>query len=306
MFDTDTNDEYGHGRTTADAVATEEAAERAHSDIRTFLRGKVADAGASGAVVAMSGGIDSTVTATLAADALGPDRVLGLGMPCTKVDSAHAAEARTVAEDLGIEFREVQLRPLLDMFEDVVAPTVAPAGDKDAVGNAIARLRMACTYYAANARSRLVVGTANRSELLLGYFTKHGDGAADLYPIGDLYKTEVRTLARHLDVPPRIIEKEPTAGLWAGQTDEAEIGAGYDAVDPLLRRLVDEGERVERAADEAGVDVETAERVAAMYVDTLHKRTVPPTPGVRGGNGKQPSYSLHLADEVRRASDGGD
>jgi len=291
----DTSDTSGHGRPSTDAITTDEAAERVRSDIRSFLQGTVAEAGASGVVVAMSGGIDSTVTAALAADALGPDRVLGLGLPCTKVDSAHATEARTVAEGLGIEFREIQLRPLLDVFEDLVAPD----GDRDDIGNVIARLRMACAYYAANARSRLVVGTANRSELLLGYFTKHGDGAADCYPIGDLYKTEVRTLASHIGVPRRIIGKEPTAGLWAGQTDESEIGARYDVVDPLLRRLVDEGERVERAADEVGVDVETAERVAGMYVDTLHKRTVPPTPGIRGGDERRPSYSLHLVDEAR-------
>ncbi|WP_121821122.1 NAD+ synthase [Halostella salina] len=295
----DTSDTYGHGRPSADAITTDEAAERARSNVRSFLQGTVAEAGAGGVVVAMSGGIDSTVTAALAADALGPDRILGLGLPCTKVDSAHATEARTVAEGLGIEFREIQLRPLLDMFEDLVAPEVAPEGDRDDIGNVIARLRMVCAYYAANARSRLVVGTANRSELLLGYFTKYGDGAADCYPIGDLYKTEVRTLASHLGIPRRIIGKEPTAGLWAGQTDESEIGARYDVVDPLLRRLVDEGKRVERAADEVGVDVETAERVASMYVDTLHKRTVPPTPGLRGEDGSRPSYALHLVDEVR-------
>jgi NAD+ synthase len=232
--------------------------------------------------------------------------VLGLGLPCTKVDSAHATEARTVAEGLGIEFREVQLRPLLDVFEDLVVPEVAPEGDKDAIGNVIARVRMACAYYAANARSRLVVGTSNRSELLLGYFTKHGDGAADCYPIGDLYKTEVRTLAGRLGIPRRIVGKEPTAGLWAGQTDEAEIGARYDVVDPLLRRLVDRGDRVERAADDVGVDVETAERIAAMYVDTLHKRTVPPTPGLRSGDGSRPSYSLHLVEDVRGTCGGTD
>ena len=271
--------------------------ESVREDVVAFVKDAVTRAGARGVVVGMSGGVDSTLTATLAVQALGAERVLGLGLPArTPEEDKHAREARAVAEGLDIEFRECDLRPLVDLFEDHVAPEVAPAGDRRAVGNVIARLRMVALYYAANARSLLVLGTANRSELLLGYFTKYGDGAADLFPLGDLYKTEVRALAGRVGVPRRIVAKEPTADLWVGQTDADDIGATYDAIDPVLRRVVDRSQRVETVVEETDVGPETAETVARMYVDSLHKRAVPPTPGVddRGGGGAG-SYPLHLA-----------
>jgi NAD+ synthase len=260
----------------------------------SFIRDTVTAAGAKGVVVGLSGGIDSTLAATLAVQALGSDRVLGLGLP-VHGDADNAQEAQTMAEGLGIEFREISLRPLVDVFEDHVAAAVAPTGGRREIGNVTARLRMAALYYAANARSLLVLGTANRSELLLGYFTKYGDGGADLFPLGDLYKTEVGALAQHVGVPRRIIAKEPTADLWSGQTDESELGARYETIDPVLRRVVDHSERVETAVEELDVDRETAERVAEMYVDTLHKRAVPPTPGIDGRGQGGRSHPLHLA-----------
>jgi len=268
--------------------------EAIRSDIVSFLKDSVTKAGARGAVVGLSGGIDSTLTATLAVQALGSDRVLGLGLPAREPDES-VQEARTMAEGLGIEFRECDLRPLVDLFEDHVAPEVAPTGGRQAVGNVVARLRMAALYYAANARSLLVCGTANRSELLLGYFTKFGDGAADLFPLGDLYKTEVRALASHVGVPRRIVAKEPTADMWLGQTDAEEIGARYETVDPVLRLVVDRSGRVEAAAEALDVDPDVVERIARMYVDSLHKRAVPPTPGVDGRGRGGESYPLHLA-----------
>ncbi len=249
-------------------------------EILEHIRNAVLDAKVDGVVVGMSGGVDSTVTATLAVEALGSERVLGIGLPCTKTDSVHARDARTIADGLGIEFQEVQLRPLMGMFEDLVAPKVEPSGDRLAIGNALSRLRMLCLYYAANTGNLLVVGTANRSELLLGYFTKYGDGAADLYPLGDLYKTEVRSLASHIGVPRRIISKPATGGLWAGQTDEAELGSSYSVIDRLLREMVDNGKSVGDAADDVDVSVDLAQHVAAMYLDSFHKRTLPPMPGI--------------------------
>jgi NAD+ synthase len=249
-------------------------------EISEFIQTEVSNADRSGVVVPMSGGIDSTLTTMLAVEALGSDRVLGLGLPSLKTDSCHTSEAHTIAEGLGIEFCEVQLRPILDIFKDAVAPTITPPDETTAIGNVIARLRMVCAYYAANTQSRLVCGTANRSELLLGYFTKYGDGGADLFPLGDLYKTEVWSLAHHMGVPRRIIEKDPTAGLRAGQTDEADLGATYDVIDPLLRWIVDRGVPVEAAADALSVDREIARQIASRYINTLHKRAVPPTPGI--------------------------
>ncbi|MDF9744914.1 NAD+ synthase [Natrinema salsiterrestre] len=258
--------------------------ERIVADIRT----RVANAGAAGVVVAMSGGIDSTLTTALAVEALGTDRVLGLGLPCHKAEGAHVSDARTIAEGMGIDFEEIQLRPLLEAFEGTVASELEPEGassegaDERALetGNVVARLRMVTAYYAANRGSRLVLGTANRSEQLLGYFTKYGDGAADAYPIGECYKTEVRALAKHVGIPRRIIGKEPTAGFWATQTDADELGAQYDVIDPLLYRLVDEGLPLEEAVTDLRIDRETAEEIALRHEETAHKRSTPPTPGI--------------------------
>ena len=270
----------------ADPAALEAARARIVDEIRTA----VDDASAEGVVVAMSGGLDSTVTAMLAVEALGSDRVLGLGLPCHKTDRAHGGDARTMADGLGIEFHEIQLRPLLEAFDAAVTPDLEPP-DADGrrpnertreQGNAVARLRMACAYYAANRQSRLVLGTANRSELLVGYVTKFGDGAADAYPIGDLYKTEVRALAEWIGIPRRILAKEPTAGFRAGQRDADDLGADYETIDPLLRRIVDDGASITEAADELGIDRTTARTFAWLVAETAHKRTRPPTPGVGG------------------------
>jgi len=296
MLTGDDEDERGTGGTDPETrfLTDGDDLDAVRSEVVSFVKDSVTKASARGVVVGLSGGIDSTLTATLAVQALGSDRVLGLGLPAREPDDS-VQEARTMAEGLGIEFRECDLRPLVDLFEDHVAPEVAPTGGRTAVGNVVARLRMAALYYAANARSLLVCGTANRSELLLGYFTKFGDGAADLFPLGDLYKTEVRALASHIGVPRRIVAKEPTADMWIGQTDADEIGARYETVDPVLRLLVDRSERVETAVAELDIDPTVAERVAEMYVDSLHKRAVPPTPGVDGRGQGGSSYPLHLA-----------
>ncbi|WP_123538078.1 NAD+ synthase [Halosimplex salinum] len=295
MFSDDIDDSTGTGRESEPGFITDrEDLDVVREEAVAFVKDTVTKAGARGVVIGMSGGVDSTLTANLAVQALGSDRVLGLGLPA-HTDNENAQEARTIAEGLGIEFREVDLLPLVDVFEDHAAAAVAPSGGRRAVGNVTARLRMCALYYAANARSYLVCGTANRSELLLGYFTKYGDGGADLFPLGDLYKTEVQSLAQRVGVPRRIIAKEPTADLWAGQTDAEDIGARYSEIDPVLRRVVDRSQRVEDVLEALDVSPETAETVAQMYVDSLHKRAVPPTPGV-GGRGKGgESYPLHLA-----------
>ncbi|MDJ1434043.1 NAD+ synthase [Halostagnicola sp. A-GB9-2] len=269
-------------------------------DICEFIERTVTNAGAEGVVVPMSGGIDSTLTTALAVEALGNDRVLGLGLPALKTDSRNAAEARTIAEGLGIEFREMQLQPIVAAFEEAMASMAPNENDVSALGNVVARSRMICAYYVANTQSRLVCGTANRSELLLGYFTKYGDGGADLYPLGDLYKSDVRSLSQHIGLPRRIITKDPTAGLLADQTDEDDLGATYDVIDPFLRRLAeaDHNACVEEVADGLAIDFETAEQIASMYADSVHKRTLPPRPGLETAGEMRSSSPEHAGSLV--------
>ncbi|ADJ14594.1 NAD+ synthase [Halalkalicoccus jeotgali] len=268
--------------------------ERVREEVVSFISQRVERADAEGVVVPMSGGIDSTVTAAIAAEALGADRVLALRLPCHKTEYLDATDARTIAEGLGIEHREVQLRGLLDRFETQVAPTIGPTDERDALGNVVARLRMTCAYYAANVRSSLVLGTANRSELLLGYFTKYGDGGADLHPLGDLYKTEVRALATRVGVPRRIVEKDPTAGFWAGQTDADDLGAPYDLLDAILTGLIDEGKRAETVADELGVERGMVEEYGRRCRSSAHKRASPPKPGI----GDRPAFGVGSDDRA--------
>jgi len=252
--------------------------------IRTFLDDAVAAANADGVVVNMSGGLDSTVTAALAVEALGADRVYGLILPCNKIGAPHARDAEALADALGIEHDTVHLQPLFAQFGAVAPDRFDLHDEPTRSGNAIARLRMAMAYLAANATGRLVCGTTNRSEHLLGYVTKHGDGAADLLPLGHLYKTDVRALADELDVPEFVVEKPPTAGFLPGQRDADELGAPYDVIDAVLQLGVDRGLDAETIADRlAGdVDEETVADLLARHRVSAHKRTMPPMPAGRG------------------------
>jgi NAD+ synthase len=280
---------------------------------QSFIAEQVSAAGADGAVVNMSGGLDSTVTAALAVEALGADRVYGLILPCNKVGALHARDAEALAEALGIDHDTVHLQPLLAQFGAVVPDRFDLHDEPVRSGNAVARLRMAVAYLAASATNSLVCGTANRSELLSGYLTKHGDGGADLFPLGHLYKTDVRTLAAELDVPEFVVEKPPTAGFLPGQRDADDLGAPYEVVDPILHLGVDRGldpesvlDRIEAAIAGAGAEANgpeangdesdadegdgapTAELAAVdrgLVADilgrhraTAHKRLPPPTP----------------------------
>lgn len=254
--------------------------ERVNDEVVAFIETIVDDAGADGVVVNLSGGIDSTLTAVLAVDALGAERVYGLLLPCNLSTEAGTHDAQTVADGLGIEYSQVHLQPLLNAFIDRVTPQFEPHDENVALGNVIARLRMVCAYFVANTTDRLVLGTGNRTELLLGYFTKYGDGGVDCLPIGDLYKTEVRSLARHVDLPQFVVEKPSTAGLWAGQTDINELGATYETVDRVLRQFVDHGEPVDEIYTRLDVGSEVVDHLVERYEKSQHKRTVPPTPSL--------------------------
>ncbi|NJE45999.1 NAD+ synthase [Thermococcus sp. GR7] len=236
--------------------------------IVSFIQGKVEEARANGVVVGVSGGIDSATTAYLAVKALGREKVLGLIMPY--YENGDVEDAKLVCENLGIEYKLINIRPIVDEFEKAVGEL-----DVKSKGNIMARTRMILLYAHANSRNYLVLGTSNRSELLTGYFTKWGDGASDYAPLINIYKTEVWELAKRLDIPERIIQKKPTAGLWEGQTDEDELGISYRLLDEILWRLVDLKMPKDKIAEELGIPLEKVEYVELLVKRSEHKRRLP-------------------------------
>lgn len=204
--------------------------------VESFIRNKVREAKAKGVVVGLSGGVDSAVVATLCARALGKGRVTALIMPESETMSRKSMEdAKKVAKLLGVKYHLIDFSLVYKGFKGVI-----PVFRNEALvpnGNLRARIRMCILYYFANSRNLLVAGTGNRSELMLGYFTRYGDGGVDFLPIGGLYKTEVRKLAEELGIPKEIIKKKSSPGLWKGQTAEGELGIRYEKIDKILKGI---------------------------------------------------------------------
>ncbi|TDX52715.1 NAD+ synthase [Orenia marismortui] len=224
-----------------------------------WIQDKVKDAGGKGVVVGLSGGIDSSVTATLCKKAF-PDNTLGLIMPCGSKPQ-DKEDAQLLADNFEMDYKEIDLEPvfntMLDLFDHCESNKLSRANIKP-------RLRMTTLYYYASLNDYLVVGTDNRSELKLGYFTKFGDGGIDLAPLGNLVKSEVREVAKILGVPESIITKAPSAGLWAGQTDEDELGITYEEIDHYI------------LTGEASSKVK--EIVDNLEAKNQHKLVLPPIP----------------------------
>ena len=198
-----------------------------------FLREESRKSGHRRVVVAVSGGVDSAAVAALAAEAFGPASVTALFMPYRTSDAASREHARLVAKTFGLALEEIDITPQVDAY-------LGRLGEIDRVrrGNKMARERKSIEYDRAWPDG-LVLGTSNKTELLLGYGTRHGDMACDLNPVGDLYKTQLRELSMHLGVPDVVVQKAPSADLWAGQTDEGELGFTYAQADLILYHLVD-------------------------------------------------------------------
>lgn len=243
-----------------------------------FIHDRVRSAGFSRAVVGVSGGVDSSLSAFLAARALGPEHVLALRLPYETSTEESLEDAQEVIDTTGVESKTFSITSAVEsILSDL------PEAGKVRKGNVMARVRMIYLYDQAKAYSGLVVGTGNKTETLLGYSTLHGDGAFDLNPLGDLYKTQVWKLAAHLGIPQQIIEKPPSAGLWVGQTDEEELGFTYREVDQVLYQLVEEGKSVE-ACVEAGFSEPFVRDVIARVKRYRFKSTLPPV----GSIGQQP------------------
>ncbi|HEU0193708.1 MAG TPA: NAD(+) synthase [Gaiellales bacterium] len=232
-------------------------------------------AGRGRLVIGLSGGIDSAVAMALAARAIGPEHVMAVRMPSRHTEEVHLDDAAASAVAAGLPAENlltVSIEPLLDGLSSV-RPTVS--GSDIRFGNASARSRMLVVYDLAQELHALVLGTENRSENLLGYFTRFGDAASDIEPISDLYKTEVRLAARLLGQPDTVITKHPTAGLWGGQTDEQELGFTYRDADLMLAAMYDRGLDEAAAAEATGVDLEVARRVRARVESVAWKHDVP-------------------------------
>jgi NAD+ synthase len=264
-----------HETAPLDLRLSEEELDATREHVVSFIEGVVDDAGADGAVIGLSGGIDSTTTAALAVEALGAEHVHGLVMPSEVNTDENMSDAERVAELLGIEYDVVDINPIAEAFFEAYP---AATEDRMATGNVRVRVRGVLNYFVANHENRIVLGTGNRSEALTGYFTKYGDQAVDCNPIGNLYKQQVRQLAAALGLPRELVMKTPSAEMWLGQTDEEEMGLDYDTLDAILALHVDGP--LSKAATVRELEVEPAqvERVVDLYEKSAHKRSMPPAP----------------------------
>ena len=244
--------------------------------IGSFIRHHLAESGGRGIVLGMSGGVDSSLVATLCVGSVGPKKVAGVWAGEGPAKGNDFRDAADMAKSLGIELRTYDIAPLVSTFQRSLRMKKA---NRTAIGNVKARARMVLLYSIANTEGRLVMGTGNKSELAVGYFTKFGDGGVDFLPIGDLYKTQVREMASFLGVPKRILEKVPTAGLWKGQTDEGELGIRYGDLDRVLLGI-EIHLTPEEIAAQTGVPIKKVLHVEGLVAASVHKRKPPLIPKI--------------------------
>jgi NAD+ synthase len=236
-----------------------------------FIKRIVEYSKAKGVVIGLSGGVDSTTVLFLCVEALGKDKVLGIIMPSEINEKRDTEDAINVCKELGVEYKLIEIDSILKTFRQCL-----DLNDRLVKGNLMARIRMCIIYYFANKERLLVVGTGNKSEYLQGYFTLHGDAACDLMPLGNLYKTEVKKLAKELGLPKNIIEKIPSAGFWKGQSDEEELGVKYDDLDKILSMLVDRKLSPNKTAKQLNVEKSLVTKIYERLKKTSYKRKIPP------------------------------
>ncbi len=245
--------------------------------IKEFLKTYLESSGCSSIVIGLSGGVDSAVCAVICKQALGSKNVQCIFLPDETTPSLDRTHVRLFVDTFHVRCKEIEISPYVTSFHKTFKQT-----KKITVANIKPRVRMILLYQYANETSSLVCGTSNKSEILVGYFTKYGDGGVDIQPLGDLYKTQVYQLAKYLKIPTPIIRKPPTAGLWTGQTDEKELRMSYGILDKILYglELKIKDEEIQKYAEVTKAQVE---RIRNMRIQSQHKRRFPLVPkiGVR-------------------------
>jgi NAD+ synthase len=254
--------------------------DRVSREISGFIESSLIESNTKGLVIGLSGGLDSSTTVQLCSRVVNTNKIMGLIMPSQSTSKADVDDAINLAQEIGIKHKIIQIDSLIEPVQEVCSRSPPNQNNKMAGANLKARMRMLILYYHANAMSRLVVGTGNRTELLVGYFTKYGDGGVDILPLGGLYKTDVWRLASHLGVNQNIIDKDPTAGLWPGQTDEEDLGIKYKLLDEILYLMTEEGLKEDEVASKLQIDLDNIVKVKLMMLAAEHKLEMPPMPPI--------------------------
>jgi len=250
--------------------------EQIKSKIMEFIREKIEEAGAKRAIVGVSGGVDSSVTLSLTVRALGRERVTALIMPHVGITPEEdLRDALELVNSYGVEYKVIDISSIVAKIEESLNE-VGLTLPREARGNLLARSRMILLYSFANSLKGLVIGTGDKSEILIGYFTKYGDGGVDILPIGDLYKTQVRAMAIYLGLPRKIALKPSSPRLWPGQLAEKELGLTYDMIDPILYALANLKMSINELYEIEGLDKAVVDSVVRRIILTEHKRRLPP------------------------------
>lgn len=244
---------------------------KASKRIERFISGYLAASGAKGLVLGLSGGLDSAVALQLCVRAVGAKKVMGLILPAESTPASDIRDAANHADKLSVRHQTVDIGPLVSSYAKIL-----PRASHKIKGNLVARIRMGILYYHAALENYLVVGTSDKSELCIGYFTKYGDGGSDLMPLAGLYKTQVRTLAEYLGVPEIIRQKKSSPRLWPDQLAEKELGMDYEIIDPVLHYLIDRNMKARDAAKKLGIPLKVVNNVKSLVSANAHKRGPPP------------------------------